>query len=146
VRNFLVNDRCLYRARTGVSVYLWNVLRHWPIDCILLELRLLANMDFREVFMQDDTMNVDPQWAEELFHAIAGAKLGLEYKVAFRANEKLLTEPMLDAAAKAGVREIFYGVESGNEAIREAFTPLQQQPETALSPAYITATNLRKTA
>ena len=94
--------------------------RHRPIDSTLLELGLLANMGFREVFFQDDTMNVDPQWAEELFHAIAGAKLGLEYKVAFRANEKLLTEPMLDAAAEAGVREIFYGVESGNEAIREA--------------------------
>ncbi|MGC9453718.1 MAG: glycosyltransferase family 4 protein [Phycisphaerae bacterium] len=31
-RKFLVNDRCLYRGAGGVSVYLRNVLEHWPED------------------------------------------------------------------------------------------------------------------
>jgi alpha-1,3-rhamnosyl/mannosyltransferase len=31
-RRVLVNDRCLYRGGGGVSVYLRNVLSHWPVD------------------------------------------------------------------------------------------------------------------
>ncbi len=30
MREFLVNDRCLYRGGTGVSVYLRNILANWP--------------------------------------------------------------------------------------------------------------------
>lgn len=48
---------------------------------------------------------------------------------------------------KSALNNYFYGtIDSLEAAIHEAFTELQQHPETALSLAYTTATNLRKTA
>ena len=97
--------------------------RHWrprPIESVIEELKAIAELDFAEAFFQDDTLNANPAWTLELFEAIRKAGLGLEYKVDFRANAALVPEPLLDAAAACGVREIFYGVESGNDAVREA--------------------------
>jgi len=92
----------------------------WPIESIIAELQAIEAMDFAEVFFQDDTLNANPEWTIQLFRAIREAGLGLEYKVEFRANTRLLPKRLLEAAREAGVREIFFGVESGNDAIREA--------------------------
>ncbi|MGO8704864.1 MAG: radical SAM protein [Candidatus Brocadiia bacterium] len=97
--------------------------RRWqprPIESVVEELKVIADLGFAEAFFQDDTLNAKPAWTLELFEALRKADLGLEYKVDFRANAALVPEPLLDAAAACGVREIFYGVESGNDAVREA--------------------------
>ena len=97
--------------------------RRWrprPIESVVEELKAIVELGFAEAFFQDDTLNANPAWTLELFEAIGKAGLGLEYKVDFRANAALVSEPLLDAAAACGVREIFYGVESGNDAVREA--------------------------
>jgi radical SAM superfamily enzyme YgiQ (UPF0313 family)/2-polyprenyl-3-methyl-5-hydroxy-6-metoxy-1,4-benzoquinol methylase len=97
--------------------------RRWrprTVGSVVEELKAIATMGFAQVFFQDDTLNANPAWTLELFEAIRKASLGLEYKVEFRANAALVPERLLDAAAACGVREIFYGVESGNDAVREA--------------------------
>ncbi len=97
--------------------------RRWqprPVESVIEELKVIADLGFAEAFFQDDTLNAKPPWTLELFEAIRKAGLGLGYKVDFRANAALVPEPLLDAAAACGVREIFYGVESGNDAVREA--------------------------
>ncbi len=40
----LVNDRCLYRGGTGVAMYLWNVLHHWPADAPLRPLGFCSRL------------------------------------------------------------------------------------------------------
>jgi hypothetical protein len=48
---------------------------------------------------------------------------------------------------RSALNNYFYGdVESLESAVHEAFTNIQQHPETALSLAYKTSTNLRQTA
>ncbi len=58
-----------------------------------------------------------------------------------------LIEGLWGYLKRSALNNYFYGtVESLEDAIHEAFTELQQHPETALSLAYKTNTNLRKTA
>ncbi len=58
-----------------------------------------------------------------------------------------LIEGLWGYLKRSALNNYFYGeIESLEAAIRGAFTELQQHPETALSLAYKTSTNLRKTA
>ena len=58
-----------------------------------------------------------------------------------------LIEGLWGYLKKSALNNYFYGtVETLEAALDEAFTELQQDPETALSLAYKTGTNLRKTA
>lgn len=58
-----------------------------------------------------------------------------------------LIEGLWGYLKRSALNNYFFGtIESLEAAIHEAFTQLQQHPETALSLAYKTSTNLRKTA
>lgn len=72
-----------------------------------------------EIFFQDDTFNLNHDWAFRIFNDIIARKLNREmlFKIACRVNEKLLTKEFLDLAFKAGVWNIFYGIESGCQAM-----------------------------
>ncbi len=69
-----------------------------------------------EIFFQDDTFNVNHEWAFEIFDSIIAKGLGNEmlFKIACRVNEKMLTKEFLTKARKAGVWNIFFGIESGS--------------------------------
>lgn len=71
----------------------------------------------KSIIFQDDTFNVNKKWASEILNRII--QLGLNKKIkfllAFRVNEKLIDEELLNLAKRAGVWIIFYGVESGNQ-------------------------------
>jgi len=70
----------------------------------------------KEVFFQDDTFNVDKNWAMSVMEGILNSGMNkIGYKLCLRANEKLLDEEMLATMKKAGVWEVFIGVESGNQ-------------------------------
>ena len=70
-----------------------------------------------EVFFQDDTFNLNHGWANGIFEEIIRRRLNnkMVFKLACRVNEKLVTEPFLEMARRAGVWNIFYGVESGSQ-------------------------------
>lgn len=73
----------------------------------------------REIFFQDDTFNLNRKWAERIFNLIIeqGLNKDIIYKTPFRANEQLVDKELLELAKRAGFRYIFYGVESGNQAM-----------------------------
>lgn len=62
-------------------------------------------------------MNLNHEWAFAVFNDIIKRGLGNEmlFKIACRVNEKLLTKEFLELAKKAGVWNIFYGIESGSQ-------------------------------
>lgn len=71
----------------------------------------------REVFFQDDTFNLNHKWAFEIFEGLINSGLSkrMLFKIDCRVNESILTQEFLNLAYKAGVWNIFYGVESGSQ-------------------------------
>ncbi len=87
-------------------------------EMILKEIKWLhEKYGIKEIFFQDDTSNLNRKWTEQIFKLIIDNKLNKDimYKIAFRADEKLVDEELLRLAKKAGFWLIFYGVESGNQ-------------------------------
>jgi anaerobic magnesium-protoporphyrin IX monomethyl ester cyclase len=70
-----------------------------------------------EIFFQDDTFNANHEWAFKIFDGIVERKLNKEmlFKIDCRVNEKLFTDEFLHKAKKAGVWNIFFGIESGSQ-------------------------------
>jgi anaerobic magnesium-protoporphyrin IX monomethyl ester cyclase len=70
-----------------------------------------------EIFFQDDTFNLNHGWASLIFHEIIKRGLNKEmlFKIDCRVNERLLTKDFLSLAYKAGVWNVFYGIESGSQ-------------------------------
>ncbi len=94
-----------------------KVRRHSPAR-VLEEVKLLHDCyGAKEIFFQDDTFNLDHQWAGEIFRRIiaAGLNKSMIFRICCRVNENLITKDFLDLARKAGVWSIFYGVESGSQ-------------------------------
>jgi radical SAM superfamily enzyme YgiQ (UPF0313 family) len=70
-----------------------------------------------EIFFQDDTFNLNHAWAMEIFDEIIKRKIKMLFRICCRTNEKLVTENFLKKAAQAGVWCVFYGLESGSQAM-----------------------------
>jgi len=76
----------------------------------------------KEMFFQDDTFNLNHEWAEEIFDRIISEELNqtMCFKICCRVNEKLFTQKFLDKAKEAGVWNIFFGIESGCQSMLDA--------------------------
>lgn len=95
-----------------------NTVRFRKPELILEEIKWLhEKYGVREIFFQDDTFNLNREWAEQVLNLIIehGLNKNIIYKTPFRANEKLVDKKLLELAKKAGFWLIFYGVESGNQ-------------------------------
>ncbi|HOV82337.1 MAG TPA: radical SAM protein [Methanothrix sp.] len=89
-------------------------------DSVLEEVEWLRReFKVREVFFQDDTFNMDREWFESICQGIIerGLNERMLFKSPFRANEHLVDLELLRLAKRAGFWMIFYGVESGDQAI-----------------------------
>lgn len=105
--------RCSYCNRSIFG----NRVRYRSPDNVLKELRYFAGYGIKEVFIQDDTFNLNRAWYEEILQQIISEGLNkkLRFRTPFRADEKLVDVKMLKLAKKAGFWLVFYGVESGNQ-------------------------------
>lgn len=86
------------------------------VGSVLKELDELDGQGIREVFFQDDTLNLDPDWLRALCDGIIeqGLHERLLFKGAMRAEPRLLPRDMLRRCRQAGFWMIFFGVESGS--------------------------------
>jgi anaerobic magnesium-protoporphyrin IX monomethyl ester cyclase len=102
----------------NTPVFWGKSVRYTKPQTVLDEISLLhEKYGINEIFFQDDTFNFNHKWAFEIFQGIIDQGLSNEmmFKLACRVNEKLLTTEFLDMAKKAGVWDIFYGIESGSQ-------------------------------
>ena len=91
-------------------------------DSIIDEIVYLKEtLHVKEIFFQDDTLNVRADWFFELCEKIIshGLNKDIFFKCSFKANEKILTKEILQQAKEANFWMIFYGVESGNQEMLE---------------------------
>jgi len=79
--------------------------------------RLYFEYGIVEVTFQDDTFNLNHAWAEEIFERLIfrGLNEKMVFRITSRVNKKLVTKEFLSLARRAGVHQIFYGVESGSQ-------------------------------
>lgn len=108
-------SRCTF---CNTPIFCGTKVRLGKPEYIISELqRLHDNWGVKEMTFQDDTFNASVKWATEILERIIAAGLNdkMIFKLQWRVNEKLVTQELLDLAKKAGVRNIFYGVESGSQ-------------------------------
>jgi len=102
----------------NTPVFWGKKVRYQKPLSVVDEIELLhRDYDINEIFFQDDTFNLNHEWAFAIFNEIIKRKLNQEmmFKIACRVNEKLLTKEFLDLAYKTSVWNIFYGIESGSQ-------------------------------
>jgi len=102
----------------NTPVFWGKEVKYRDPQLILEEVTLLHNKyGANEIFFQDDTFNLNHGWASEIFEGIIKKGLNNEmlFRICCRVNEKLITKEFLELASKAGVWNIFYGVESGSQ-------------------------------
>jgi anaerobic magnesium-protoporphyrin IX monomethyl ester cyclase len=94
-----------------------NKVRYRSPENVLQELRHYAKNGIKEVFIQDDTFNLNHAWYQEILQRIISEGLNkkMQFRAPFRADEKLVNEKVLKLAKDAGFWLLFYGVESGNQ-------------------------------
>jgi anaerobic magnesium-protoporphyrin IX monomethyl ester cyclase len=108
-------SRCTF---CNTPIFWGTKVRLGKPEYIISELgRLHDNWGVREVTFQDDTFNASVKWATEILERIIATGLNskMMFKLTCRVNEKLVTQELLDLAKRAGVWNIFYGVESGSQ-------------------------------
>lgn len=104
----------------NTPVFWGKKVRYRSPERVVVEIEnLYRGHGVREVFFQDDTFNLNHAWATEIFERIIekGLNERMSFKITSRVNEKLVTKELLDLARRAGVWTIFYGVESGSQAM-----------------------------
>lgn len=94
-----------------------NRVRYRSPENAIRELKYYADYGIGEVFIQDDTFNLNYGWYEEILQRIIteGLNKKMRFRAPFRADEKLVNEKILKLAKRAGFWLLFYGVESGNQ-------------------------------
>jgi radical SAM superfamily enzyme YgiQ (UPF0313 family) len=115
---FLMAERgCIGQCSFCNRSIFGNKVRYRSPENVLLELRYFADYGIKEVFIQDDTFNLNHTWYEEILQRIIAEGLNkkMRFRAPFRADEKLVSEKVLKLAKEAGFWLLFYGVESGNQ-------------------------------
>lgn len=107
-------SRCIYCNK---SIFGTKVRYRQPIKVIEDIKWMHEKCGIKFLYFQDDTFNLNRKWIEEILTLIIknGLNTDISYMVAFRANKNLVDEKLLELAKKANIKQIFYGVESGNQ-------------------------------
>lgn len=139
---------CIYGAlnyRTGQSHYLVHPKKNSQQFCEFLWQLLEANSERRLVLVIDNASYHRTKAIRQLLDD-HGDHVFVIWLPPY-SPELNLIEGLWGYLKRSALNNYFYGeIKSMEAAIHEAFTELQQHPETALSLAYKTSTNLRKTA
>ncbi|KKL20409.1 hypothetical protein LCGC14_2455750 [marine sediment metagenome] len=110
---------CPYQCTFCNTPLFWGKkIRYRDPEKVIGEVKHLhEKYGINEIFFQDDTFNLNHKWAFEIFDGLINSGLSQEmlFKIDCRVNETLLTKEFLDKAYKAGVWNIFYGIESGSQ-------------------------------
>jgi anaerobic magnesium-protoporphyrin IX monomethyl ester cyclase len=115
---------CPFACKFCSSPTLWHRrVAFRSVDSVVEEAGMLVRRyGAREIFFQDDTLNARKEWFTELCDRLISTGLSRAacFKAQFRVNEHMVTEDILKKARDANFWMIFYGVESGNQAMLDS--------------------------
>ncbi|MCI5056962.1 MAG: B12-binding domain-containing radical SAM protein, partial [Flavobacteriales bacterium] len=105
------------------------------IDEVIKECkRLKEETDVKVIYFADDVFGMKRQWLYD-FLEVYKKEIGLEFICLVRADIVAADEPYAQKLADAGCRSVFFGVESGNEKLRNAVLDKQLTDEQILKAA-----------
>ena len=107
---------CPFHCTFCASQSLWKNCRARSAKSIADEIEeLIKNFGIKEIYLFDDTFNLNLKRAEEICDEIINRRL----KICLRVQARVLpmTEQLLKKMKKAGCWCIYYGIESGNEMV-----------------------------
>ena len=121
--NIIGSRGCPFNCTFCSKPVFGNRVRYKPVGRVIEEIKYYRDRwKVREFFFQDDTFNVNTEWAEELLFGILqeGLDKGVSYRARCRVDEQLINDDLLRLMKKAGFWEVFYGVESGNQSMLDS--------------------------
>jgi len=93
-----------------------SLVRYRTVRNLLDEIKdVAARQKVKNVYLNDDTLILNKKWIEE-FTELYPKEIGLPFTCLIRAD--LADENIIDKMAGAGCRSVFFGIESGNETLR----------------------------
>ncbi|TME11226.1 MAG: B12-binding domain-containing radical SAM protein [Chloroflexi bacterium] len=97
------------------------------VESVVAEMREIAELGYDHVWMSDDLFTLNYRRTFELAQAIEEAHLPLTWECLSRVTH--VDKPLFDQMRRAGCKRIFFGIESGDEAVlkemKKGITPDQ---------------------
>ncbi len=111
----------------NVSLMSGRTVRHRPIDQVVRDVSHQLASDKRVFFFVDDTINADPEYAEDLFTKLAPLKISWvgQATVGLGAQKRVLK-----ALAKSGCKGLLVGIEGLSDASYKAHHKTQNSAKT----------------
>jgi radical SAM superfamily enzyme YgiQ (UPF0313 family) len=108
--------RCTFCSR---SVFGQTVRYREPVAVVDDVEKMEKDWGVKEIFFQDDTFNLNGMWAYEVLNLIIKRNLNkkLKFRTPCRVSKKLINLDLLRLMKEAGFWLIFFGVESGSQAM-----------------------------
>jgi anaerobic magnesium-protoporphyrin IX monomethyl ester cyclase len=104
--------KCIFCSRPALS----KKVRFRSSQNVIEEIKLLRGMGYRNFNFLDDTFTIDMKRTRELCQAFLENNCGIKWVCVTRPDR--VDESIIEIMGRAGCREIVFGVESGNEYIR----------------------------
>ena len=91
-------------------------VRYRSVQSLLTEIKeVMAGTEVKNVYLNDDTLILNRKWMDE-FTESYGREIKKPFTCLIRAD--LTSEDLIRRMAEAGCRSVFFGIETGNEALR----------------------------
>lgn len=96
----------------------WGKVRTRSIDNVIEELRQLKENGFENIYFEDDIFIFDKNRVYDFSKRLFEENLNIDWHIETRVDS--IDEKLLEIMAKAGLRDIFFGIESGSNEILKA--------------------------
>ncbi len=115
--NIFTTRGCPYNCVfCSIHTIMGKKVRYKSVDAIFEEIILLSRkLGVKEIYIEDDNLTNDINWAKELFRKIIQEKLGLSFYLRNGVRADKLDIELLRLMKKAGVKSISLAPESGSQ-------------------------------
>jgi anaerobic magnesium-protoporphyrin IX monomethyl ester cyclase len=117
--NVVASRGCPFQCNWCAKPISGNKFQIRPAESVVSEIRELKELyGVQHIWFGDDIFALNRKWNEEFADAMQRNRCVLPFKIQSRAD--LMTQPTVDALARAGCAEVWMGVESGSQSILDA--------------------------
>lgn len=118
--SLIVSRGCPFSCRFCATKNMWSTKYiHMSTDAVIEEIRYVMGRGAESIKFRDSTFNINRKWVYELCEKIIREKLKFTFAINARAD--LVDYDLFRILRKAGLRSVFFGVESGSRKILDFY-------------------------